>query len=113
MNHSKEIKAIREQFNNASDEELLINIRISKILSFLFSRNFFRGFLFIFMMLININYFSKTEDEFRLLINTIISIFFVLLITEFLNSDKEAEIEKCTVRTLSEMREELKEKQNL
>lgn len=113
MNPSKEIKAIREQFNNASDEELLINIRISKILSFLFSRNFFRGFLFIFMMLINIFYFSKTENEFRLLINTIISIFFVLLITEFLNSDKEAEIEKSTVEILRKMREELKEKQNL
>ena len=113
MNPSKEIKAIREQFNNASDEELLINIRISKILSFLFSRNFFRGYLFIFMMLINIYYFSKTENEFRLLINTIISIFFVLLITEFLNSDKEAEIEKYTVEILRKMREELKEKQNL
>ena len=113
MNPSKEIKAIREQFNNASDEELLINIRISKILSFLFSRNFFRGFLFIFMMLINLYYFSKTQNEVRLLINTIISIFFVLLITEFLNSDKEAEIEKYTVELLRKMREELKEKQNL
>lgn len=113
MNPSKEIKAIREQFNNASDEELLINIRISKILSFLFSRNFFRGYLFIFMMLINIYYFSKTENEFRLLINTIISIFFVLLITKFLNSDKEAEIEKYTVEILRKIREELKEKQNL
>jgi magnesium-transporting ATPase (P-type) len=113
MNPSKEIKAIREQFQNASYEELLINIRISKVLSFLFSRNFFRGFLFIFMMLINLYYFSKTQNEVRLLINTIISIFFVLLITEFLNSDKEAEIEKYTVELLRKMREELKEKQNL
>ena len=113
MDTSKETKAIREQFINATDEELLTNIRMSKILSSLFSRNFFRGFLFIFMMLINIYYFSKTESEFRLLINTIISIFFALLITEFLNSDKEAEIEKYTVEILRKMREELKEKQNL
>ena len=113
MNPSKEIKAIREQFNNASDEELLINIRISKILSFLFSRNFFRGFLFFLIMLINLYFFNKTDNELRLLINTIISIFFVLLITEFINSDREAEIEKCTFETLRKMREELKEKQNL
>jgi magnesium-transporting ATPase (P-type) len=112
MNPSKEIKEIREQFNNVTDEELLINIRISKVLSFLFSRNFYRGFLFIFMLLINLYYFSKTEIEVRLLINTIISIFFVLLITEFLNSDKESEIEKYTVEILRKMREELKEKQN-
>jgi magnesium-transporting ATPase (P-type) len=111
MDTYKVTKAIQKQFNNATDEELLINIRISKVLSFLFSRNFFRGFLFIFMTLINIHYFNKTENEVRLLVNTIVSIFFVLLITEFVNSDKEAEIEKCTVETLRKIREELKEKQ--
>lgn len=111
MDTYKETKAIQEQFNNVTDEELLINIRMSKVLSFLFSRNFFRGFLFIFMMLINLYYFNKTENEVRLLINTIISICFVLLITEFLNSDKEAEIEKYTIETLRKMREQLKEKQ--
>lgn len=111
MDTYKETKAIQEQFNNVTDEELLINIRMSQVLSFLFSRNFFRGFLFIFMMLINLYCFIKTENEVRLLINTIISIFFVLLITEFLNSDKEAEIEKNTIETLRKMREELIEKQ--
>jgi hypothetical protein len=113
MDTSKEKKAIREQFKNDTDEELLINIRISKVLSFLFSRNFYRGFLFILTMLINLYYFSKTQNEVRLLINTIISLFFVFLITEFLNSDKEAEIEKCTVRTLRKMRQELKQKQTI
>lgn len=113
MDISKETKAIREQFKNDTDEELLISIRISKVLSFLFSRNFYRGFFFILTMLINLYYFSKTQNEVRLLLNTIICIFLVLLITEFLNSDKEAEIEKCTVRTLREMRKELKEKHTI
>jgi hypothetical protein len=35
----------------------------------------------------------------------------VLLITEFFNSDKEAEIEKFTLETLRKMRAEIKEKQ--
>lgn len=104
---SKETRAIQEQFKNANDKELLINIRLSKVLSFLFSRNFYRGFMFFFMMLINLYYFSKTENEVRLLINTIISIFFILFITEFLNSDVEAKTEKCTVETLRKMRKEL------
>ena len=108
MDTSKETKAIQEQFNNATDEELLINIRISKVLGFLFSRNFYRGFLFIFMMLINFHYFSETENEVRLMLNTIISIFFVFFITEFLNSDKEAETEKITIETLRKIRNELK-----
>jgi magnesium-transporting ATPase (P-type) len=113
MDTSKETKAIREQFINATDEELLTNIRMSKILCFLFSRNFFRGFLFIFMMLINLFYFSKTENEVRLLLNTLISIFLAFLITEFLNTDENAAIEKCTVETLRKMREELKSKQEI
>ena len=113
MDTSKETKAIQEQFNNATDEELLINIRISKVLSFLFSRNFYRGFLFIFSMLINLYYFSKTENEVRLLLNTIISIFLAFFITEFINSDKEAETEKITFETLRKMRNELKIKQKL
>jgi magnesium-transporting ATPase (P-type) len=113
MDTSKETKAIKDQFNNASDEELLINIRISKVLSFLFSRNFYRGFLFIFSMLINLYYFSKTENEVRLLLNTIISIFLAFFITEFINSDKEAETEKKTFETLRKMRNELKIKQKL
>lgn len=113
MNPSKEIKAIREQFNNASDEELLINIRISKILSFLFSRNFFRGFLFIFMMLINLYFFNKTDNALRLLINTIAGVFLSFFITEYINTDENAAIEKHTFETLRKMREELKEKQNL
>jgi hypothetical protein len=37
----------------------------------------------------------------------------VFLITEFLNSDKEAEIEKYTVITSRKMRQELKEKQTI
>lgn len=110
MDTSKETKAIREQFKNHTDEELLISIRVSKVLSFLFSRNFFRGFLFIFMMLVNIYYFSKTENEVRLLLNTFISIFLAFFITEFLNTDENAAIEKCTVNTLRKMREELKVK---
>jgi hypothetical protein len=111
MDTSKETKAIREQFKNDTDEQLLISIKFSKFLCLLFSRNFNRGFQFIFMMLINLYYFSKTENEVRLLLNTIISIFFVLLITEFFNSDKEAEIEKFTLETLRKMRAEIKEKQ--
>ena len=110
MDTSKETKAIQDQFNNATDEELLINIRISKVLSFLFSRNFYRGFLFIFTTAINLYYFSKSENEVRLLLNTIICIFFILFITEFLNSDKEAEIEKHTLETLRKIRKEIKQK---
>ena len=113
MDTSKETKAIREQFINATDEELLTNIRMSKILSFLFSRNFFRGFLFIIMMLINLFYFSKTENEVRLLLNTLISFFLAFLISEFLNTDENAAIEKCTVDTLRKIREELKSKQEI
>ena len=113
MDSSKETKVIQSQFKNATDKELLISIRISKVLGILFSRNFFRGFIFVVMMLINLYFFSKTENELRLLMNTIISVFFVLFITEFLNTDENAAIEKCTVETLRTMRKELKNKQNL
>ena len=110
MDISKETKAIREQFINATDEELLTNIRMSKILCFLFSRNFFRGFLFIFMMLINLYFFNKTDNAVRLLINTIASVFLTFFITEYINTDENATIEKHTVEILRKMREELKEK---
>lgn len=113
MDISKETKAIREQFKNDSDEQLLINIRISKVLSFLFSRNFFRGLLFIFMMLINLYFFNKTDNAVRLLINTIAGVFSTFFITEYINTDENATIEKYTVEILRKMREELKQKQNL
>jgi diacylglycerol kinase len=113
MDTSNETNAIQERFKNATDKELLMNIRMSKVLGVLFSRYFFRGFIFVVMMLINLYFFSKTENELRLLMNTIISVFFVLFITEFLNTDENAAIEKCTVETLRTMRKELKNKQNL
>ena len=62
------------------------------------------------MMLINLFYFSKTENELRLLLSALISFFLAFLITEFLNTDENAAIEKCTVNTLRKMREELKAK---
>lgn len=81
---SEETKSIREQFKNDTDKELLISIRISKVLSFLFSRNFFKGFLFIFIMLINLYFFNKTNNSVRLLINTIAGIFLTFFITEYI-----------------------------
>ena len=113
MDISKETKAIREQFKNDTDEELLISIRISKVLSFLFSRNFFRGFLFIFMMLINLYFFNKTDNSLRLLINTIAGVFLSFFITKYINTDENAAIEKHTVEILRKMRQELKEKQTI
>lgn len=111
MDIIKETKLIREQFKNSTDKELLINIRISKVLRFLFSRNFNRGFLFVFMMLINLYFFSKTGNELRLLINMIFSLFFVFFISNYVNTDDSEVIEKCTIETLKRMRIELKEKQ--
>ena len=86
MDTSKEKKAIHERLKNAADEELLVNIRVAKILSILFSRNFFRCFLFIFMMLINLYFFSKTDNEVRLLINTVDGVFLSFFITKSLVS---------------------------
>jgi len=113
MDISGETKAIREQFKNDTDEELLISIRISKVVSFLFSRNFFNCFLFIFIMLINLYFFNKTNNAVRLVINTIAGIFLTFFITEYINTDKNAAIEKHTVDTLRKMRQELKQKQTI
>lgn len=109
--HNSKIK-IQQEFKDATDSELLVNIRVSKVLSFLFSRNFFRVFLFIFMMLINLYFFSKTGNERWLLINTIAGVFLSFFISEYINTDENAAIEKYTVEILRKMREELKEKQN-
>ena len=113
MDTYKEKKAIQERLHNATDDELLVNIRVAKILSFLFSRNFFRGFLFIFMMLINLYFFNKTDNTVRLLINTIAGVFLTFFITEYINTDENAAIEKYTVEILRKMRKELKEKQTI
>lgn len=107
MDTSKRKKAIQEQFKNATDEELLINIRISKFLSFLFSKNFYRLWLVCFSMMLNFNFFSKTDNEVRFIMNTIISVLFSFFITEFLNTDENASIEKRTADTLRKMRQEL------
>ena len=111
MDTTEETKLIREQFKNSTDKELLTNLRVSKVLRFLFSRNFNRGFLFVFMILISLYFFCKTENEVRLLISMISSLFYVFFISNYVNTDNIEAIEKCTIETLRKMRIELKEKQ--
>lgn len=111
MDTIKETKLIREKFKNSTDQELLINIKISKVLRFLFSKNFNRSFQFVFMTLINLYFFCKTGNEVRLFRNMIISLFYVFFVSIYVNTDDLEAIVKCTIETLRKMRIELKEKQ--
>ncbi|RAR73762.1 hypothetical protein [Flavobacterium aciduliphilum] len=110
MNAFEEKEVIKSKFKDASDEELLTNIRISKLFYILFSRNFYRILVFSFSMLINLYFYHKIGNEIRLINNSVIALVISIFITNYLNSDKEAETEKQTIKILRKMREELKEK---
>ncbi|GAA4074671.1 hypothetical protein GCM10022389_20310 [Flavobacterium cheonanense] len=113
MIYSEENEEVRLQYKNANDSELLTNIRISKTLYFLFSRNFYRILVFGFSMGINFYYYYKSGNGMRLINNSFIAFVLSMVITNYLNSDEDAATEKQTINTLRKMRQELKEKQTI
>lgn len=108
MKTSTKNKNIQEEFKFATNDELLNNIIISKILYILFSRNFYRMLVFGFSMVLNFYFYNKTGNEVRFFINSAIALIFSIFITNYLNSDKNAESEKHTIKILRKMREERK-----